>query len=163
MELSGNAWNLNRSPEEAENAMIQLFAQIYASTIEAFVERYGQSVLDLAREAFISSMVEPIKKGEAPFSNRDLNTFIEWLISGICVGHRGEFVEKTDQSVKFCFTSCPYATIFRQIGKEEIGRFFCDADGPLINAFNDKIQFERHHTLMDGDDHCDHHYYTAEK
>jgi len=163
MEKKGQGWTLTRTPEEAENAMIALFAQVYSKTIEIFAEKYGSSAFELAKEAFIQSMVEPIENGTLTFEKRDLDTFIAWLISGICVGHQGEFLEKTGENVRFRFTSCPYATIFRQAGKEKIGKFFCDADGPLLAAFNDQLKFERRHTLMDGDDHCDHHYTAPAK
>jgi len=159
MEISNKNWKLTRTPEEAENVIIGLLCTTYTRTVEDLVARYGQEAIEIARNAFIASMVEPLIEQMKDAPNRDLSSFIDWLVSGIGVGHQGEFVEKTDTSVKFRFTECPYATIFRASGKQEIGKFFCDADGPLASAWNENIIFERTKTLMEGDDHCNHHYF----
>ena len=57
-------------------------------------------------------------------------------------------------------TGCPTAC-FRAIGRPEVGRFFCDADEPMIEEFSPDIGFRRTKTLMDGDSCCDHHFFTG--
>jgi len=150
---------LKRTPEEAENTLIGLFATVYSGTVDQVTKKYGKEGFEIARKGFIDSMVKADIEEFKKIKEKNLRAYVEWLLSVITLGHRYEVVEDKDDSVRFRFTNCPWANFFRSIGKPEIGKFFCDADGPLAEAFNKDIKFEITKTLMDGDDHCNHHYF----
>lgn len=149
-----------KTPEEAENLIIELFAIVSSRIIDGVGKKYGREGFELAKKAFIDSILDLSIKGFEKFKRRDLKVFIKLLVNGVTQGHKFEIVENRKDSVRFKFTACPWATYFRAVGKPEIGRFFCEVDKPLVKAFNKCIKFERTKTLMDGDDYCDHHYFT---
>jgi hypothetical protein len=146
--------------EEAEASVVELFAVLYSRTVEEMREKYGQDGFELARKAFLDAMLEGWKKEYEKLPDRSLATYVRWLTSIVLKGTRYEVVESDDSSVRFRFSVCPWATYFRKIGKSEIGKFFCDADKPMVEAFNDKLGFEISKTLMKGDDYCDHHFFV---
>jgi predicted ArsR family transcriptional regulator len=148
-----------RSAEAAEAAVSELFASIYSRTVDEMIRELGDRGLELARESFLAAMVDGWKAQYEQLPDRSLETYIRWLTSIVTEGTRYEIVENTAASVRFRFTRCPWATCFRAIGRPEIGRFFCDADEPMIEEFSPEIGFRRTKTLMDGDACCDHHFY----
>jgi hypothetical protein len=150
-----------KSIQDVENRLIGMFAAIYSSAIDAMCARYGPEALDVAREAFMDTMVRSSKEDLAHLEKRDLQSYVAWLTTdGTEQGHRYETVDSTEDSIRLRYVDCPWATAFREVGHPEIGRFFCDADAPIASAFNEKIKFERTMTLMDGDDYCNHHFFT---
>jgi predicted ArsR family transcriptional regulator len=148
-----------RSAEAVEAAMIQLFASIYSRTVDEMVRALGDRGFELARESFLAAMVDGWKAQYEQLPDRSLETYVRWLASIVTEGTRYEIVENTCTSVRFRFTRCPWATCFRAMGRPEIGKFFCDADEPMIKEFSPEIGFRRTQTLMDGDPCCDHHFY----
>ena len=155
--------SIHRTAKEAENSVIQLFALLYSGTLDKIEAKCGPECLRAAKKAFIDSMVKANKVEFAKIEDKSIESYLRWLLSNITVGHEYEIVENKENSVKFRFSSCPWAQYFRALGKEDIGFLFCAADGPLATAFNRKIKFRRTKTLMQGDDHCNHHYYYDEK
>jgi len=150
---------LQRTPEEAENSLIDLFAIVYSGTLDQMIEKYGKKAFNIARKGFIDSMVKANIEEFTKIKDKSLEAYIEWLLSAITAGHRYEIIENEDDSVRLRFTHCPWANYFKEIGKPKIGKFFCDTDGPLAAAFNNKIKFKITKTLMDGDDYCNHHFF----
>jgi hypothetical protein len=150
-----------KSVAEVETGLAGMFASIYSATIDAMCCRYGPEALEVARQTFMDTIVGMTKEDPSRPEERDLYSYVAWLTSDVTEqGHRCETVECTETSIRLKYLSCPWATAFRDIGHEEIGRFFCDADAPIAAEFNGDIKFERTMTLMDGDDHCDHHFFT---
>ncbi len=147
--------------QEVETRLAGMFATLYASAIEAMCARYGPEALDIARQAFMDTMVGLSKQNLAHLEDRDLHTYVDWLTTdGTEQGHRYETVESTGDSIRLKYLDCPWATAFRAVGHPEIGKFFCDADAPIASAFNSAIKFDRTKTLMEGDEYCNHHFYT---
>ena len=157
--LNGKHRELDRNPEEIENDLIKLFATVYSGSVDEIVKRYGGEGFEAIRKGFIDAMVQADIEEFKKIKEKTLKAYITWLLSAITLGHRYEIIEEKVDSVKFRFTNCPWANAFRAIGKPEIGKFFCDADGPLAAAFNKNIKFEITKTLMEGDEYCNHHYY----
>ena len=151
-----------RTAEEAEAGVAGLFATVYAGTVEAIRDKYGEEGFETARQAFLDSMVDGWQREFDRLPDRSLETYVNWLASIVSSGTRFEVTELTETSVRFKFTVCPWASHFRAIGKAEIGRFFCDADVPMVAAFNEQIGFEITKTLMNGDAYCDHHFFLKE-
>jgi len=145
---------------DVENSLIGLFAIVYSGSVEEVEKKYGKEGFEAARKGFNDSMVQADIEVFETMKDRSLKAYIDWLLSAITEGHEYEILENRDDSVKFKFTSCPWADHFRAIGKQHIGKFFCDADGPLATAFNKNIKFEITKTLMNGDAYCNHHYYV---
>lgn len=150
---------VKKKMEESQNYIIELLALLYSDTIKHLSAKYGKEVINEARKAFIDSMVNDARKAYLNKADKSLKSYLDWLLSGLTEGHEYEIVESKEDSVKFKFTRCPWADYFRKIGQPEIGKFFCLADEPLAKAFNEKINFKRTKTIMDGDEYCDHHYY----
>ena len=75
-----------------------------------------------------------------------------------------EVEELTADSARLRITQCPWATLFREKGKEDTGLLFCEVDYDMIKDFNEitgaNIVFERTKVLMDGCDHCNHHIFV---
>lgn len=151
-----------KTVHDVENRLIGMFASIYASAIDAMCARFGPEALEVAREAFMKTMVQASRDNLAHLEPRDLQTYVGWLTTdGTEQGHRYETVESTEDSIRLKYVDCPWATAFRAVGHPEIGRFFCDADAPIASAFNQEIQFDRTLTLMDGDEYCNHHFFMG--
>jgi hypothetical protein len=149
----------NISAEAAEAAVASLFATIYTRTVDEMVRTAGTEGFEQARKSFLDAMVEGWKAQYEKLPDRSLPTYVQWLTSILTAGTRYEILEQTPTSVRFRFTACPWAACFRAIGRPEIGRFFCDADDPMVEEFSPEIGFRRTQTLMDGDPCCDHHFF----
>ena len=141
------------TPEQAEAAVIGLFATIYPATVD-------EMDFERARSAFLRAMVDGWKLEYEKLPDRTLATYVRWLTSILTAGARWQIVEQTETSVRFRFTACPWATHFRAVGRPDVGRFFCDADYPMVECFSKSLGFDRTRTLMDGDPCCDHHFFV---
>ncbi|UCG00057.1 MAG: L-2-amino-thiazoline-4-carboxylic acid hydrolase [Spirochaetaceae bacterium] len=122
-------------------------------------KKYGQDGFELARTAFLDAMLEGWTKEYEKLPDRSLETYVRWLTSIVLKGAHYEIVESSKTSVRFRFTACPWAIFFSQTWQAGNGAFFCEADKPMIEAFNDRLDFEITQKLMDGDACCDHHYF----
>lgn len=120
----------------------------------------GAQGFERARRAFLKAMVDGWQKEYEKLPDRGLETYVRWLTSIVTAGTRWQIVERTPISVRFRFTVCPWATHFRALGRPDVGHFFCDADYPMVQCFNQALGFERTQTLMDGDPCCDHHFFV---
>jgi hypothetical protein len=71
--------------------------------------------------------------------------------------------EDTETAFGLRVTECVWASVFREAGLGgEIGHAaICNMDFTWPTAFNPNISMERTHTLMQGDDHCNHRYVHA--
>jgi len=148
------------TPEQAEAGIISLFAAIYPPTVDEIVNMDGAQGFGRARGIFLKAMVDGWKREYEKLPDRSLATYVHWLTSIVTAGTRWEIVEQTSSSIRFRFTACPWATHFRAIGRPDVGRFFCDADYPMVECFSNSLGFERTRTLMDGDPCCNHHFFT---
>jgi hypothetical protein len=149
-----------KSAEEAEAAVASLFATLYTRTVDEMVRVLGERGLELARRSFLEAMVEGWKVQYRELPDRSLAAYVRWLTSIVTAGTRYEIVQDTPTSVRFRFTACPWAACFRAIDRPEVGKFFCDADDPMVEEFSPKIGFRRTQTLMDVDPCCDHHFFV---
>ena len=71
-----------------------------------------------------------------------------------------EIVEDTEDAFELRVTECVWASVFRDAGLEgEIGHAaVCNMDYAWPTSFNPNIKMVRTHTLMRGQDHCNHRY-----
>jgi hypothetical protein len=128
--------------------------------VRAIEERYGPSAVEAIREQRLRVRVERAAQGGAEAADNSLRAFCAALEEGCRGSHEWQKIEDTDDRQAYRFTRCMWAEIFCSLDAEEIGFWLCEADGPVAAAFNPRIRFRRTRTLMEGDDYCDHVFYT---
>jgi len=66
-----------------------------------------------------------------------------------------EWLELTDDIGRLDVTECAYARFFQELGEPELGHLLvCENDDWFVAGLGD-VEFERHHTIMEGADRCD--------
>ena len=64
-----------------------------------------------------------------------------------------------EETVKFKVTKCTVCEACKKAGLTDIGyHVYCMTDPAVVSGINPEIEFSRTHTLMQGDDYCDHCY-----
>lgn len=120
----------------------QLFADFIGSrTEEGWKETTRLCVDDTSLQGFVKMFWGPLKKSL-------------------------EYEEKWegDKKVQFKVTHCTVCEQCKKAGLTDIGyHVYCMTDPAVIRGINPEIGFERHHTMMQGDEYCDHCYYYPDK
>jgi fumarate reductase iron-sulfur subunit len=147
------------SAKEAERSIIQLFALVYTGSVAEVEKRFGQEGFEAAKNGFLDATMRADAAAFEKIPDRSLKSFISWLLSVIALGFEYRVVERSPNSFRFEFTRCPWAEAFREVGRPDIGSFFCETDALLSSCFNPRIKFEKTRSLMFGDSLCDHHFY----
>lgn len=66
-----------------------------------------------------------------------------------------EWLDVTDDFARLDITNCDYARFFHELGEADIGHLLvCENDDWFVEGLGD-IEFERHHTIMQGAERCD--------
>lgn len=69
------------------------------------------------------------------------------------------FIEKTESTLFFNVTQCPYYELYKKLGVERYGTALsCCRDFSFAKGLYKKLELRRTKTLMEGDDHCDFRY-----
>ena len=155
------------TPLEAENAVNKFWVNNYAHLVDAIEERLGsEEGRKLAYDAYHKAVYNACAPGweKMKGTNPDAKAYTEWLITDLPQAYELEVVELTPDSTRLKITCCPWATLFRAMGKENTGLLFCEVDYDMIKDFNEitgaNLVFERTKILMDGCDHCNHHIFV---
>ncbi len=137
-------------------------ASLYVEAVRAAEEAYGPEAKEIIRQRLLERTVRSSRtRGEAAADN-SLCVFC-YALEAACRGsHEWAKLEDSDSRQAYRFTRCLWAEVFRELGAADIGLWICQGDGPAAAAFNPDIRFKRSQTLMEGDDCCDHVYYTEE-
>jgi hypothetical protein len=154
---------------EAETATNKFWVNNYTTLVDAVKEKLGEEegrklAYDAYHEAVYNACAPSweLMKGTDP----DAQSYAEWLLTDLPQAYELEILELSPDSVRLKFTSCPWATLFREKGKADTGRLFCEVDYDMINDFNEitgaNIGFERTKVLMDGCELCNHHIFVME-
>jgi len=70
-----------------------------------------------------------------------------------------DMLEADRRHLSFDVKRCGFAEMYERLGLKEIGSILsCDRDAATVEGFNDKIEFQRSQTIMEGADHCDFRY-----
>jgi len=143
-----------------EDSVIKTLANIYTGTLKALEEEFGPRVVDIARKGFLEAKLVADKEAFAKMDDKSVLNYCHWLNSILHLTHEFEMVydEEKDEA-QYNITFCPWAKYFRGIGGEKYGRFFCDADCPMVEAYDPHLGFEITQVLMDGDPCCNHRYF----
>jgi hypothetical protein len=66
-----------------------------------------------------------------------------------------EFMERTENCLRFRIMRCGYADAYREMGLADLGCLLsCDSDEPFLKGFSDKITLDRSRTIMEGGSFC---------
>ncbi|UCG95810.1 MAG: L-2-amino-thiazoline-4-carboxylic acid hydrolase [archaeon] len=150
------------------NKKIREEAKFHAKSLIAIVraveEKYGKEGVETVKNAWLKEVFyKPWQEAGQSVENNDIRTLKDMVEQGCTGTHEWEKVTDEPNRVAYKFTGCVWAEIFRELGAPEIGKWFCDSDPVYVEAFNPKIKFKRTKTLMEGDECCDHIFYTDEK
>jgi hypothetical protein len=131
--------------------------------LNALKERLGPVVADIVTETHAREAAKPFLKKAHENNLNTIDDLIGLLWEPLRV-HGYEFtVEYQEGNIQINCTSCPLATLYRQMEGSDWGyQLYCAADAHLVSEFNENIGFRRTKTLMEGDDYCDHFYYMKE-
>lgn len=140
--------------------LAELCARIMVALTQALEEELGREKgFQVARRAFEKLAEEKGSRPPAPDEDRSLRAFCAALEEG-CIGTQNwTRVEDRPDRVGYRFTRCVWAEFFQELGRTDVGHWFCDGDASGARAFNPRIGFQRTQVLMDGDACCDHLYY----
>jgi hypothetical protein len=61
-------------------------------------------------------------------------------------------------TLKFCFTNCPFCEALNMVKLSELNRYVCQGDWAAAHDYDDTWTFERQHQIGTGDAFCDHTY-----
>ena len=150
---------------ETEEAILQLLHAKTASAVAMFVQAvraaeaiYGPEAPERLRQWMLERAVaRAAERGAGPGGN-SLRAYCEAMDRGCRGSHEWEKLEDSDHRQAYRYTRCLWADIYRALGAEDIGLWICQADGPVVAAYNPRIRFQRTQTLMAGDACCDHAY-----
>ncbi len=156
-----------RLEPETEDAVQELLRRkvagavaLYVEAVRAAEEAYGSEAKETIRRRLLERTVRGNRsRGQAAVDN-SLRAFCTALEAGCRGSHEWEKLEDTETRQAYRYTRCLWAEIFPALDATDIGLWICQADGPAAAAFNPEIGFERTRTLMEGDDCCDHVYFT---
>lgn len=151
---------------KAENRVMSFFAGTYGTLMEEVADKYGKDGKQLIYDAYHKSVKASCAPLWKQLKRLDAEGYAGWLLDDMMEGYDFEYVEKTPKSVRLKLKVCPLAVQFRKKGFGELAMIFCDVDYDMIKDFNEitgaNLVFERDKTLMEGDDHCNHHIYVRE-
>ena len=129
------------SPLEAETMVNKFWVNNYATLVDEIKEKLGEDEgRKLAYDAYHKAVFNSCSpswvemKGSTPPNAQD---YTEWLITDLPQAYELEIIEMTPDSARLKFTSCPWATLFRAVGKEDTGSLFCEVDYDMIKDFNE--------------------------
>jgi predicted hydrocarbon binding protein len=67
-----------------------------------------------------------------------------------------EVTRRDPEHIEFNVTRCRYAEMYREMGLGEIGHLLsCNRDGAFSEGYDEKLEFRRTQTIMQGASHCD--------
>ena len=155
------------TPIEAEQAVNKFWVNNYNALVDEIEERLGFGEgRKLAYDAYHKAVYRSCEPGweKMKGSHPNAKAYTEWLITDLPQSYELEIVELTPESARLRITSCPWATLFRAMDREDTGMMFCEVDYDMIKDFNEitgaSIGFERDKVLMSGCDHCNHHIFV---
>ena len=143
---------------DAMERELRLFQEFRNHLIEDLGEEKGAEVF----ANFIGNRTERgwRETVEACIDDVSLKSFVEFFWGPLKQSLKYEESWEGDNMVQFKVTHCTVCEACKKAGLTDIGyHVYCMTDPAVIKGINPGIQFERTHTLMQGDDYCDHCYY----
>ena len=101
---------------------------------------------------------------EECIDDNSLKGFVELFWGPLKKSLKYEEEWEGEEKVKFKVTYCTVCEACKKAGLTDIGyHVYCMTDPAVVAGINPEIQFERSHSLMLGDDYCDHCYSCPKK
>jgi hypothetical protein len=122
--------------------------------LHAMEKRFGVEAREVIRDMAANHEFQARQELAEP--QADLRSFCSMLDRGAVGSHHWERVIDQPDRIGYCYTSCMYADILRELGEPELGLVICSGDAPWVKSFNPALGFRRTKTLMEGDDECNH-------
>ena len=70
-------------------------------------------------------------------------------------GWRANMVTKPDGSPQSQNVHCPLASVWKELGEEELGRIYCFVDQAKTEGYNPELECLHAHNVLDGDPFCE--------
>lgn len=153
--------DINPEALKREDNIIRTLALTFTGVMKELEEVYGEGVVEVARRGFLKAKLSADKEVFKDISERTVTNYCQWLNSILHLTHKYD-LEGNEEGTecRYTFHACPWAKHFREFGGEKYGHFFCDADLPMAEAFSEDLGFKISKLLMEGDDCCDHYFYS---
>jgi len=121
--------------------------------------KYGEEPMLTVIDKIIWENCELDWKQVGKEKGNSLENFIQILWEPLKAEGFEYSIEKQGNQTRFKVTKCPLYDLAKKLGAQNwMYHLVCLTDEPTITGFNNKIKFERSHTLMQGHDYCDHCY-----
>ena len=136
----------------------EIEAAILKPLIEAFGDKFGQeATMEIVAKVIEESARENGRQLAAMLGGDNLEDFINglplWSKNGAL---EIEILEQAKDKLSMNITRCRYVDMYRRLGMEELGyALSCARDPALFTGFNEKIDFQRTQTIMEGAPFCD--------
>jgi len=122
-------------------------------------ERFGEAAVFTVIDKIIDSNCRRDWEQIGKEKDNSLENFIKILWEPLQESGFEYSFEKEGNSIKFRVTKCPMYDLAREIGAEKwFYHLLCLTDGPTVEGFNSRIEFNRTRTLMQGYADCNHCY-----
>jgi hypothetical protein len=133
--------------------------RVLVEVVRAVEKTYGPEGKEVCRRAIVEKE-RPQRIAGDP--QADLAEFLRGLEADCAISHGWERVVDEPNRVRYRFTRCMWAEIFREMEAPDIGYWFCEVDEPVLRAFSSRLGFERTPTLMLDGKPCDHAYFVRD-
>jgi len=141
-------------------AKMMTSCRFLVGAVRALEKEFGAGkVQEVVREAL--HKVEPRGSGEVHAPEEDLFTYLDGLEHACAGTHEWERASERSDEVRYRFTRCMWAEVFRELEAPDIGRWLCDGDDPSVRSYNPALRCKLTKRLMDGGECCDHVFHVA--
>ncbi|KKM08696.1 hypothetical protein SY88_22840 [Clostridiales bacterium PH28_bin88] len=123
--------------------IIDTFGDKGKEAVRRAIHNFGSERGRQVREKVLSAGLEP------NFEN--LSKFYDMPLKEAWQAESAVTAEHYTSSI----TYCPFARLWREKGAEELGLLYCEQDRAMMEAFNDKVKFNRPTNVLTGASSCD--------
>lgn len=123
----------------------------------ALREKFGEEVDEIIEKTIGNRSKEMWREVAHQTKTDSLDDFLAFMFDPLPA--LGWEFERKDQDGKACFriTKCPKAELAKRLGTEKMMFLLaCATDIYCVKGFNEKMEFSRTKTLVEGHDCCDH-------
>jgi len=153
--------------EEVEAVILRIIrakmmnsCRLLVRAVRALEKEFGADrVHKVVREAL--HKVAPRGSDEVGAPEEDLARYLGRLEEACAGTHEWERTGERPGEVRYRFTRCMWAEVFRELGAPDIGRWICDGDDPSVRSYNPSLRCKLTTRLMDGEECCDHVFHVA--
>ncbi|KTD37467.1 hypothetical protein Lnau_0657 [Legionella nautarum] len=151
---------LNCKPEELINTYIKNM-QFTVNLLTQLSQAHGEKVAEITSQLMAQEEQTRWCNAAKEINDHSIENFIRIVWEPLAALGFKFSVEKRDGGMQLHCTSCPIHDLSKMIGGAKwLAILECNKDLHNVKGFNPNIGFKRTKTLMNGDSHCDHFYYS---